>query len=205
MAVIEGVQPGERKAMKNAIIKYILSTTAKKLPFKNIDIVKQCLRGEQKWFIHLYPEIEETLSDVSKSVPQSSPVFYICILCDIIQVYGLQIHEVKEKTGKLYLVTSEQHAGSEAEYTAEERVHLRLRLLVLSYIFMKGGQVLEPALFGFLRRLGIEEEPDEYFGEFKKYIGETFVKQLYLKKEKVEMETGHQEERYTKNRNVCFL
>lgn len=116
-------------------------------------------------------------------------------------MYGLQINEVKEKTGKFYLVTSVFGSGSADELTSSQRQDLRLLLIVLSYIFMKGGRVIEPTLFGFLKKLGIEEEPHEYFGHFKRSITETFVKQMYLKKEKVEMETGNVEERYA---NIDF-
>lgn len=58
-------QAGEVKAMKNAMIRYILNVAPKKTPFKSIDIVKQCLRGEQKWFVQLFPEVQEALNDVS--------------------------------------------------------------------------------------------------------------------------------------------
>lgn len=59
------VQAGELKAMKNAMIRYILNVAPKKTPFKGIDIVKQCLRGDQKWFLKLLPEVKEALNDVS--------------------------------------------------------------------------------------------------------------------------------------------
>lgn len=103
--------------------------------------------------------------------------------------------EIKERSGKFYLVTSEVSPGSEAELTTSQRQEIRLLFLVLSYIFMKGGRIIEPVLFTFLAKLHIEEEPHEYFGEFKKLITDTFVKQMYLKKEKVEMEAGTMEER----------
>lgn len=112
------------------------------------------------------------------------------------QVYGLVIHEIKEKTGKFYLITSEFGCDSVDECTVGQREELRLLFIVLAYIFMKGGKVIEPALFGFLRKLQIEDDEDEYFGHYKKKITETFIKQHYLKKEKIEMESGNMEERY---------
>lgn len=110
-------------------------------------------------------------------------------------MYGLTLHEIKDKAGKFYLITSEFGAGSVDECTDNQREELRLLFIVLSYIFMKGGQVIEPALFGFLRKIQLEEDSDEYFGFYKKKITETFIKQHYLKKEKIEMETGNVEER----------
>lgn len=105
------------------------------------------------------------------------------------------IHEIKEKTGKFYLITSEFGCESVDECPSSQRDDLRLLFIVLSYIFMKGGKVIEPALFGFLRKLQIGDEPDEHFGLYQKKITEIFIKQQYLKREKIEMETGNNEER----------
>lgn len=58
-------QAGEEKSMKNSMIRYILNVSTKKTPIKSGDIVKQCLRGEHKWFQHLFPEVEAILIDVS--------------------------------------------------------------------------------------------------------------------------------------------
>lgn len=58
-------QVGEKRAMKNAMIRFILNVATRKIPFKSNDIVKQCLRSEPKWFAQLLPEVQETLSDVS--------------------------------------------------------------------------------------------------------------------------------------------
>lgn len=60
-------QQGELKSMKNAMVRYILNVSSKKIPFKSIDIVKQCLRGEQKTFLQLFPEVQEMLDDVSNA------------------------------------------------------------------------------------------------------------------------------------------
>lgn len=108
----------------------------------------------------------------------------------------MQFNEIKEKSGKFYLVTSEIAPSSEEELTVCQREEHRLLFIVLSYIFMKGGKVIEPVLFGFLTKLHIQNEPHEYFGAYKKKITDTFVKQQYLKKEKIEMEAGNIEERY---------
>lgn len=110
----------------------------------------------------------------------------------------MSINEVKDKAGKFYLVTSSIGCESVAESTEHQREDLRLLWLVLSYIFMKGGKVIEPVLFGFLKKLKIEdeEEPHSQLGAFKRKITETFIKQHYLTKEKIEMESGNMEERY---------
>lgn len=58
-------QQGELKSLKNAMIRYILNMASKKTPIKSIDIIKTCMRGEQKLFLKLFPEVQEILSDVS--------------------------------------------------------------------------------------------------------------------------------------------
>lgn len=58
-------QIGEKHAMKNAMIRYLLNAATKKTPIKSNDIVKQCLCNEQKWFVQLLPEVTEALRDVS--------------------------------------------------------------------------------------------------------------------------------------------
>lgn len=60
------VHAGEVRGMKNAMIRYILNAASKKTPFKSIDIVKQCLRNEQKWYFQLWPQVQEDLNDVSQ-------------------------------------------------------------------------------------------------------------------------------------------
>lgn len=109
-------------------------------------------------------------------------------------MFGFEIHEIKEKTGKFYLITPEFGCAVD-ECPPKMREDLRLLFIVLSYIFMKGGKVIEQALFGFLQKLHIADEPDEHFGMYKKKITETFIKQQYLKREKIEMESGNNEER----------
>lgn len=192
-------QVGEKHAMKNAMIRFILNAAVKKTPFKSIDIVKQCLNNEQKWFANLLPEVEEALVDVSTFRFHfiSLIEFWKQIISIAFeQVYGLTIHEIKDKTGKIYLITSEFGCESVDECSDRQREETRLLFIVLAYIFMKGGQVIEQALFGFLRKLQLDEDHDEYFGFYKKKITKTFIKQHYLKKEKIEMESGNVEERW---------
>lgn len=105
------------------------------------------------------------------------------------------MHEIHdEKLGKIILCTSSVAAGSQYDYKKEQRVEMRLLFIVLSYIHMKGETVAETALLGFLKRLGMHDEPHEIFGNFKKKITETFVRQFYLKREIVELE-GNAENR----------
>lgn len=111
-------------------------------------------------------------------------------------MYGLEAHEFRdEKLGKIILCTSAVTAASEFEYTALQRVDMRLLFIVLSYIQMKGETVAEATLFGFLKRLGLQDEPHEHFGLFKKKITDTFIRQMYLKREVTQIEGGTMDDR----------
>lgn len=111
-------------------------------------------------------------------------------------MYGLETHEIRDdKSVKVILCTSDLIGGSELEYTQQRRVDLRLLVIVLSYIHMKGGTVAETTLYGFLNRLDICNEPHETFGHFKKKISETFIRQMYLRREKVAIEGGNAEDK----------
>lgn len=80
--------------------------------------------------------------------------------------------------------------------TVAQRCELRLLYLILAYIFMKGGAVQEKSLWSFLERLHISPERHDFFGDVKKTINETFLKQMYLKREKIVMETGDNDDMY---------
>lgn len=101
----------------------------------------------------------------------------------------MEIHQIRdEKLGRIYLCVSSAPAAIPFEFTVFERDELRLLMLVLAYIFMKGGAVFEHVLFTFLDKLGLRDEPHEDFGFFKRLITETFVRQMYLRKTTVNTE-----------------
>lgn len=60
---------------------------------------------------------------------------------------------------------------------------------------MKSGTVLEANLWAYLARLGIKAEPHDFFGDVPKLINETFIKQMYLRKQKIDMESGDGDQR----------
>lgn len=125
-----------------------------------------------------------------------------------------------DKTSKGFICISKISGASSVELTDEQRRNLKLLFLVLSYIYMKGESVLEgkklfilrkalifnlvciqfvcliAPLFAFLRKMDNEDADHPPFGDYKKIITETFVKQLYLKREKVVLESGGTDERY---------
>lgn len=113
------------------------------------------------------------------------------------QIYGIRVNEMKdERSNKFYLCTSELKIPSILGRTVAQRCELRLLYLILAYIFMKGGAVQEISLWSFLERLQVTPERHDFFGDVKKAIDETFLKQMYLKRVKIEMETGDKDDKY---------
>lgn len=108
----------------------------------------------------------------------------------------MEVNTLKDdKLGRILLCVSSVSAATPYEYTVLERSDLRLLMVVLAYIFMKGGEVFENVLFGFLDKLDIADEPHEDLGYFKRLINETFVRQLYLRKSTVRLDAGDVEDR----------
>lgn len=60
---------------------------------------------------------------------------------------------------------------------------------------MKGGAVQENSLWSFLERLHITPERHDFMADVKKAVNETFLKQMYLKRVKVEIETGDKDDK----------
>lgn len=115
----------------------------------------------------------------------------------LFQIYGIRVNEMKdERSNKFYLCTSELKIPSTLGRTVAQRCELRLLYLILAYIFMKGGAVQEISLWSFLERLHITPERHDLFDDVKKAINETFLKQMYLKREKIEIETGDKDDKY---------
>lgn len=107
----------------------------------------------------------------------------------------MSLVEIKDdKNAKFYLGISLDPAASDLEVSYAQRNEMRLLFIVLSFIYMKHEPVLEATLMAFLRRLDIEGEQHEVFGNIPKMIGDKFVKQMYLKKEKIVLETNNNDE-----------
>lgn len=100
------------------------------------------------------------------------------------------------KLGRYILCVSTEPAVTPHEFTSLERHELRLLLLVLSYVFMKCDAVFEHVLFGYLSKLGLDNEPHEVFGYYRHLITDTFVRQMYLKKTTVQIEAGEIDDRW---------
>lgn len=105
----------------NNMVKYFLNYSATKIPIKKSDINK-CLKIHFK----LFPEILASCIETLKNV------------------YGLEVLEIDEKSGKMFIVYSSLTQGVSAEQLSpDQRSEASLLFLILSYIFMKGGDVQE--------------------------------------------------------------
>lgn len=109
----------------------------------------------------------------------------------------MDIQTIRDERNIKSLLCTSTAAATPIEYTHSQRAEMRLLLVVLAYIFMKGGSVFEHNLYSFLRKINVnvDDESHAFFGFYKKLISETFVKQLYLKKMQVQMETGNMEDK----------
>lgn len=95
------------------------------------------------------------------------------------------------KTSKVLLIVPKD-ITSHLVLPPEKQPETTLLYLLLTYIFMKGNDVPELSVVKFLDSLQInlEDENHPYFGNVKKHITETFVKQLYLTRNKIDEEGG---------------
>ncbi|XP_023306674.2 uncharacterized protein LOC111688402 [Lucilia cuprina] len=155
----------------NNIITFVLNGAATKLPLKEKDMVSTI-------------NVKGMLFRMSLSQAKTA----------LKETYGLELLDVPDsKTGKAYICISQDTAKSLLLYDEEQQRHLTLLFVILSYLFMRGSdtpnktKTSEEDLLLFLNGLRIKlDEYHPYFGQnLKKLIMETFVKQLYLKREKV--------------------
>lgn len=109
-------------------------------------------------------------------------------------MYGLDLNEVKDdKMGKIILLTSKIPVISMQTFSEAQKIERRILFLVLSIIQMKGGELLETPLLNFLSKLGFDEEANEHFSDLKKFVGETLVNQMYLKRSIVKLDNSEEE------------
>ncbi|XP_055387058.1 melanoma-associated antigen D2 [Condylostylus longicornis] len=162
----QGYSPYTMNEYIKNVVKLILNNSTAKLPIKKSDIITNAVGGNTKFFNDAVNGAKEILLDV----------------------YGIKLHEVPEsKSTKSYITTSTLES-SVLELTEKQKPELTLLFLVLSYIFMKGEPVNEEVVIEYLKKLKIPmEEPNDSFPfVVKKLLTETFVKQLYLKRTKVQ-------------------
>ncbi|KAM7361368.1 necdin, MAGE family member [Cochliomyia hominivorax] len=155
----------------NSIITFVLNGASNKYPLKEKDMIAT-LNLKGKLF-------NMALNNAKTALKET---------------YGLILADVPDsKSGKIYICHNEDAIQSMLICDEEQQRHLTLLFVILSYLFMRGSdkqkktKTSEEELIMFLDKLRIKfDEYHPYFGSnLKKLITETFVKQLYLKREKV--------------------
>uniref|UniRef100_A0A1B0FB37 MAGE domain-containing protein n=1 Tax=Glossina morsitans morsitans TaxID=37546 RepID=A0A1B0FB37_GLOMM len=152
----------EMKTSVNSIITYVINGASTKLPIKERDIM-QTIDKKGKLFNAALQSVKEILKEVA--VPES-------------------------KGGKCYICFSEDSGKSLLMHDEKQKRQLVLLFIILSFIFMRTTtsipNITETHLQNFLKTLHVDfDVPHEYFGSnIRKLITDTFVKQLYLKREK---------------------
>ncbi|XP_054728791.1 melanoma-associated antigen D4 [Anastrepha obliqua] len=151
---------------RNALIALVINNVENKIPIKEEDML-EILGKDKALFKQCLPLVIESLK----------------------KVYGIIVQKVPGT--RKYICYSELTSSSTAEYDEEQCCHLTLLFVILSYLLMKDCRVDEEQLFDFLKglRIDVDEEHSYFQGNLKKLIGDTFVKQLYLKREKSDTDT----------------
>lgn len=117
---------GDLSTMANNMVKYMLNYSATKIPMKRADISRN-------------------VNIPTKIFPE---VFKVCAN-KLQRVYGLAVTEICEsKSSKVYIIYSAIDSGISAlQFPPDQRNETTLLFLILSYIFMKGGEVQEGKIY----------------------------------------------------------
>lgn len=111
----------DNATLTNNMVKYFLNFSATKIPIKKGDISKS---------VNVHPKLfPETFKSCTKILKE---------------VYGLEVTEVAEgKSAKVYIVYSNLSNVSALQLSPDQAHETTLLFIVLSYIFMKGGEIQE--------------------------------------------------------------
>jgi PBP1b-binding outer membrane lipoprotein LpoB len=117
-----GLSISEMNTASNNMVKYMLNYSSTKFPIKRADISK----------------------NVNVSTKQFPEVFKNC-MSKLKSVYGLEVSEIQDsKTSKVYIIHSVfKSAVIALQFPQDQRYEISLLFIILSYIFMKGGEVQE--------------------------------------------------------------
>lgn len=113
--------PIDTATLANNMVKYILNFSATKIPIKRTDISKSLNIAPK-----LFPEVFDACTSKLR------------------HIYGLEVTEIHDKSLKMFIVHSTFDSTVTAlQFSKEQRNEVTLLFIVLSYIFMKGGEVQE--------------------------------------------------------------
>jgi len=156
--------PAEQEDVVNNVVRYLLIADQKKLPIKRADIVKHAMKDHGRAFGAVMKVASEKLRTV----------------------FGIDaVYEEKVK-GYILINTLDNMFDDPHQYwPPEDHATLGLVMVILTVIFMKGNKIDDEVLFDALRRLGVDvDNNDETFGDVRRLVTTTFVKQGYLEMER---------------------
>jgi hypothetical protein len=154
----------EREEIINNIVRFLLIADQKKLPIKRADIIKHTMKDHSRAFVPLMNAACEKLR----------------------VIFGIDA-KFDDRTKGYILVNmiDNMYDNPHQTWSLEDNAQIGLVMVILTFIFMKGNKVEDEVLYDMLRRLGIDtESKDETFGEVRRVITTTFVRQGYLDVEK---------------------
>lgn len=110
----------DKLTLTNNMVKYFLNFSAAKYPIKRADVCKAISVGPK-----IFPEVMKDCETILKDV------------------YGLEVADVSEtKNSTVFILHPDMnYAVSAAHYPPDQRSEITLLFIILSYIFMKNGEV----------------------------------------------------------------
>lgn len=110
----------DKLTLTNNMVKYFLNFSAAKYPIKRADVCKAISVAPK-----IFPEVMKDCETILKDV------------------YGLEVADVSEtKNSTVFIVHPDMnYAVSAAHYPPDQRSEITLLFIILSYIFMKNGEV----------------------------------------------------------------
>lgn len=122
--IAQVVETSNHDTMVTNLVKLFLNYSSTKLPIKRADITKH---------VHITAKnFSQVLSDAKLKLEI---------------IYGLEVEELTTKSGKVYILYSKVKTNFKSLlFTPDQRSELGFLFLILSFIFMKNGEVTESKL-----------------------------------------------------------
>ncbi|XP_066436753.1 non-structural maintenance of chromosomes element 3 homolog [Eleutherodactylus coqui] len=141
------------------LVQYLLIRDQKKLPIKRADLIKHVVKEYKDVFLEIFIRAKKALRDV----------------------FGFQLEEIDTKNHIYILVNTLDRLEGDGMKVDDSTAKLGLLTVILSLIFMKGNSAKEAGIWETLRRLRVDPgERHKDFGDVRKLVTDTFVKQKYL-------------------------
>jgi len=143
------------------VIKYLLLTHVKNIPIKRADITKNVIKDGAKGYSAILTKAKNELQSV----------------------FGFELVEIDNKSGKTYLLISELDNDARAlhDVNGKELEKMALIMPILGLIFMSGNSVDDATLWHFLDKLGFAKDKSHpIFGAIEKFLKNDLAKEGYL-------------------------